>query len=168
MNGVVLSLNVDVDKRAVSHIRDKLGRFITNLPRSAAKDSYDIARTTGRTLEFSALSAGIKGWTGDLFESLRNPVRRKSGGNTNQYSIYIPIYGLYLNKMRDHYVPRKSEMPYLNLWMWADDKLGGMPQYLKVHGHPWIDEGLGKARVKIRERFANGETVRTTKKLTGR
>ena len=156
-------LSIKADKSDILRIRNKLGQFVTSLPKEAKRDSYNIAKTAGRTLKFSARTAGIRKWKGKLFNALDNP--EKTGENS--YSIKIPIYGFYLDKMSEHYVPRKPTMPEFSLWMWAEKKLGGMPRILKVHSHPWIENGLRKARVKVRKEFANGRIVRTTKKIIG-
>jgi len=157
-------LKVTPDRKDIVRIRNKLGRFVTNLPRYAKRDSYNIAKSAGKALEFSARSAGIKKWRGLLFNMLNNPART----GESSYSIYIPEYGFYLDRMREHYVPRRATMPEFNLWMWAEEKFGGMPPFLRVKPHPWIAEGLRKARLKARSRFREGRTVRETKKLIGR
>ena len=160
--GIVLG--VSPDKNDIVRIRDKLNRFVTNLPRSAKRDSYNIAKKAGRTLQFSARSAGIRKWRGLLFNMLNRPVK----AGENAYSVQIPEYGIYLDEMGEHVVSRLPRQPNINLWMWAEKKMGGMPPYMRVHPHPWISKGLENARRKVRREFMNGHVVRSTKKLVGR
>lgn len=153
-----VALRVDVDVKGVAHVRDKLGRFVTNIGKAADKDARLIAKIFSDWLKISLEnSTRTGGWTGKLMQSLS-----RIHGSKGNYSIKIPLYGIYLDRMKPHRVSISREP----LKDWIKEKYPDYSSpYIYVKPHPWIDEGLRLGRKYAREVLGYGDVKKEIDKL---
>lgn len=142
-----------VDKIGIVRVRDKLGRFITSLPKEVNKRMDVISRDYERGMKASLRINRIK-WRGKLRKRL---VGKAMTGKEGRRSIQIsmPLYGFALDAMEEHFVP--TDKYPLDKWMkekWAkkhpDKKI---PPVILVKPHPWLEDGYKFARDKASERL---------------
>lgn len=142
-----------VDKIGMMRVRDKIGRFITSLPKEVSKRVDVIGRDYERGLKASLRLNDIK-WKGKLRKRTKSmAVTGKEG--RKRVEILIPEYGVALDSMKEHFV--STDKYPLDKWMkekWKkkhpDDKI---PPVIKVKPHPWILAGYKFAREKASERL---------------
>ena len=151
-------VRVDIDVKGVAHVRDRFGRFITNIGKAQDEDARAIARIFSDWLRISLRNATEKGgWTGRLDLSLA-----RIQGSNKRYFIKIPLYGIYLNQMKAHRV--SVSRPPLNEWI-ADNLPGYDAQYILVKPHPWIEDGLRWGRANAREMMQRDRVKQEIDKL---
>jgi hypothetical protein len=164
-----VGISATIDKTAIKKLRDRIGRIITNLPKKADVDAHEMAVISGREMKFSAMSAGIMPFEGELFRSLDVPVKN----NNADYGIVIPGYGYSLDEMEGHEAPLsswplgdwvKTRKSQNNGKLVPGSGINYGPGWIRVEPHPWIKEGRRNAREKLREMFAHGETMQEIKK----
>jgi len=123
-------------------VRDK-GTFLwmKNLPkrtkRIGLRETWNLTRAGASILKETARMRGINDWHGLLLSN--NGIRARKIAEAS-YGIEIPLYGIYLDRMKAHRVGIGKGY-YIDLW--AEDK-NIKAKSLWVAPHPYILEGYLK------------------------
>lgn len=107
-----------------------------------------LAKFGERALKASAKEAKIVDWRGKLQSGIE--ARKLS---KKRFGIFIPIHGIYLDRMKPHKVwVKKGRLIY----QWAQQKLPNPPlnRLMVVKPHPFIDRGYNRMVART-ERVAN-------------
>lgn len=126
-------------------IKDKNNafRFLRKLPKEAPRignlETWNLTQQGARFLIESAIQAGITPWRNILLKFGTGITPRKIRKGT--YGIFMPIYGIHLDRMRTHAVSLKRGR---NITRWAQDKLATVGRGIVVSAHPYIDRGFRK------------------------
>ena len=100
----------------------------------------------------SAALAGIAPWRGNLFGPNGISVKRLA---KHRYGIQIPMHGIFLDRMKPHYVSLKKGRL---ITQWATEKLGKRSGSIFVSPHPFIERGyknMAKRANIVANRIAN-------------
>ena len=126
----IISISVDTRK-----VENMLNGYQRNLPSAMDKMSKKIAGMYAAMYLTQLPRSRISPFTGHLFTKLQgqmtNPVRLGKGS----YGVEIPLYGVYLDRMRPHWVSLKRGR---SITLWAKKKLGRVPSKIFVKPHPFI------------------------------
>ena len=101
------------------------------------KESWNLTQYGAKAVIQSARDAGIKPWRGKLLTYGTGIEPRKLG--EGRYGIFVPIEGIYLDRMSDHYVALKRGRL---IYKWAQDKLNKKGGVIFVTKHPYIENGF--------------------------
>ena len=128
---------------------DRAERYVTGLvtriPKELERFRIHISNDIKKGLKNEALAQGFF-WHGVLVSSIRSKKISK-----NETSIIMRDYGIYLDSMREHFVPVAGNEP---LEQWASDKLGFIPAFIKVKPRRgWIDKGLRRGMKRFDSRI---------------
>lgn len=120
----------------IVRIIDKQGAipYLKRLPKIMVKEGrkagWNITRKGAMNLKRQAQNAGIKNWRGILLSKNGIEARKLS---TNRYGVFIPMYGVYLDSMRPHFVAIKRGR---GITQWGEQK-NVHPRYVQI-GKKWI------------------------------
>lgn len=151
---LTIRLEPNIDK-----LENSFKRLENDVYVAAGVDTNEIAQIYIDWLVLSAFNSGIEPWTGKLIETLDKPRRYKSSAGYT-YTIFVPKYGIYLDRMEPHYAPLAS--PHLRKWY--EEKVKpfvklrrkrgpgiGRKGYIYVRPHPWIKDGIEQADKFVQE-----------------
>ena len=99
------------------------------------KELWNLTQTGARLLKESAVEAKITNWRGKLLGH-KGIEARKIG--RNKYGIFIPYYGIHLDRMSPHIVALKKGRL---ITKWAKQKLPYSGKFMRVRAHPYINRG---------------------------
>ena len=116
--------------------------FVNNLPIKAEKignrEAWNLMQFAAKSYIQSAINAGIKPWRNRLLKYGTGIEPRKLG--KGRYGLFIPYYGIHLDKMPPHFVSLKRGRL---VTQWARAK-GITGKAIFVRPHPYIMRGFGK------------------------
>ncbi len=169
LGGRTISI-IDINKKSLVHVRDKLGRFITNFPKETGKRIEVVGRDYQRGLKRSARINKLR-WKNKLIPKIKSRIETK--GQSKKITIRMPQYGFALDEMRPHYVPTKK----YPMGDWVKETYGkgrsksqrdtehptifyrGKIVAVYVRPHPWLEQGYQFAREKVGERLNITEII---------
>jgi len=163
-------ITMRADIKGDIELRDKLGRYMSKLPRSLDITLKNVAKLYENALKEEIALRASKGgelWhLGALYESIKAQCIKK--GRRPVYQIPMKIYGHYLEHMAKHVVSPYLH-PELMEWIIAKwDDTRKIPPLIEVKPHPWMRRPLNNARKKIRSELQNCDVIRTTRESFGR
>ena len=137
----------------VNVIKDTASPYVRNLnkklPRATKEDCKKIAGIFRNEYRKNIKHQGLI-WTRRLFNQTRAvPVR-------NGYGVSIPKEGIYLDRMKVHWVSPK----YPEIRQWEIDKGIIPPRSIKVRPHPFILAAEARANAKINDALQRGEIIK--------
>ncbi len=132
--------------------KKRVESFVGNLSRRLPKDAEELIDElimfSAKQYRLAAQNAGIRNWKGDLYSALRK--QEDKPRKTSRFSgyVFMPIHGVYLDKMEPHFVPFK----YRKIRRWAFEKLGLEAHFMKgvfVKPHPFILRAEGHIKTRL-------------------
>lgn len=125
---------------------DKIGKF----------ELWNLTQKGARFMRESAVLAGIRPFNKVLLS--KDGISPRKIGN-GRYGIFFPIHGIYLDRMRTHWVALKRGR---GITKWAMDR-GIRSGAVEVHAHPYITNGyvrlvnnLQLAAMRIADKIVRG------------
>lgn len=155
-------------------VRDMIGRFATQIPKSGKRDVEEIANAMRRELRREITLKRLK-WEGTLWRNIH--VKRV---DNNSMGIFIPLFGLHLDRMSPHWVSKKRRAHLglgssLTIEDWIRQKgTAGLKKAMRyrqkiyVRPHPWIDAGVRRASAVARKKARDAHNIRKTIKKKGK
>ena len=114
--------------------------YLRNLPkrtkRIGLRQAWNLTQKGAKLLRVSAVNANIKPWRGLLLNPKKGIEARKLG--KGRYGIFIPYYGIHLDKMSPHFVSLKRGRL---ITRWVNEKIGKKGGAIMVRPHPYITRG---------------------------
>ena len=139
----IISISVDTRK-----VENMLNGYQRNLPSAMGKMSKKIAGMYAAMYLTQLPRSRISPFTGHLFTKLQsqmtNPVRLGKGS----YGVEIPLYGVYLDRMRPHWVSIHPRNFPINKW--AKER-GYRGRSIFVSPKPFIHQSNREIRAKARK-----------------
>lgn len=132
-------ITIKIDAKRVENM---ISGYTRTIPEATDRGVYNLAKYGVKTILDSAKEAGINYWGGgkrELFSQTRYQKTKKG-----EYVIKMPIHGVYLDRMRPHWVSLKRGRL---ITKWAQSKpnlrhlVGGA---IIVRKHPFIAKGVTK------------------------
>ena len=113
--------------------------YLRNLPKRVPiignRETWNLNQSGARLFKESAKRAGIKDWRRLLLS--RTGIQPRKIGK-NRYGIFIPLYGIFLDSMRPHFVSFKRGRL---ITRWAKQK-GIKGRGIMVKPHPFVNRGF--------------------------
>ena len=138
----------------------KLTNYVNNLPIKTEKigkrTAWNLTQFGAKALIQTAINAGIRPWRNRLLKYGTGIEPRKLGKGS--YGIFIPYYGIHLDRMSPHFVSLKKGRL---ITQWARQK-GINGKAIFVRPHPYVMMGFGKIlnRLNVEVRKAGNKIVR--------
>jgi len=132
----LIAVELDVrDNGTLSYLKD----LSVKVPKIGNREAWNLAQYGARELIDSAIEAGIRPWRKKLLTYGTGIEPRKLA--KGKYGIFIPHYGIKLDRMPPHYVSLKRGRL---IQRWAKDKLGRTKGSVFVRPHPFVIRGFIK------------------------
>ena len=162
-------ITLKIDKRKLLEVRSRVGRFITTYSKEIAKSLDYVGDEYMFSLKRSARQKKLK-WKDNLIPKIRTKRMSKS-----RVVVKMPIYGMYLDRMKPHYTSIEREP----MRSWIKEKFGkgrgmkgkgssehppifnkGKLEAIWVRPHAWIEDGWEYARKNIIKEMKLDEAAR--------
>lgn len=133
---IIIDVSVDMGR-----LRDRLHNISRNMPKNMGDAGYELMRKFAMNLRAQVMMKNLI-WRRNLLRGIRAEKK-----NQNMSYVKMPLYGIYLDRMRPHWVSLKRGRL---ITQWARDK-GIRARGVYVKPHPFIVEGMTRTYPQINQ-----------------
>ena len=135
---------IEVDARKVTNM---ISGYTRTIPEGLDKGLWNLAQYGAKAVKLAGEEAGLEHWGGGGRQLFSRQTRAEKVAKF-VYVIKMPIHGVYLDRMRKHFVEFKKGRL---ITKWARDRgLSHLPG-VWVKRHPFINAGVRKIQARTRE-----------------